>query len=139
MPEPTARSPAMGRIQRKNLAHPDEVRPYDHGVGSLTRVGTLTLGRAELEPGWRWSTHMGPVMGTPSCPVHHVQLLVSGRFGVRMDDGEELVLEPNDVADIRPVTTPGSRATIRLFSSTSAATSKPSGSRASTNGSSRPC
>ena len=100
MTEPTARSSAMGRIQRKNLAEPDEVRPYDHGVGSLTRVGILAIGRAVLDPGWRWSTHMGPVMGTPSCPVHHVQLQVSGRFGVRMDDGEELVLEPDDVADI---------------------------------------
>jgi class 3 adenylate cyclase len=78
------------------------VRPYDHGVGSLTRVGTHTIGRGVLEPGWRWTTHMGPVMGTPSCPVHHVQLLVSGRFHVRMDDGEELTLGPNDVADIPP-------------------------------------
>ncbi len=92
----------MGQIQRKNLNEPDEVRPYVHGVGMLTRVGTHTIGRGVLEPGWRWTTHMGPVMGTPSCPVHHVQLLVSGRFGVRMDDGEELILEPNDVADIPP-------------------------------------
>lgn len=92
----------MSQIQRKSLDDPDEVRPYDHGVGSLTRVGTHTIGRGVLEPGWRWTTHMGPVMGTPSCPVHHVQVLVSGRFGVRMDDGEELILEPNDVADIPP-------------------------------------
>ena len=42
---------------------------------------------------------MAPLMGTPSCPVHHAQFLIS-RFGVRMDDGEELILEPNDVADI---------------------------------------
>ncbi len=92
----------MSQIQRKNLGDPDEVRPYVHGVGTLTRVGTHTIGRGVLEPGWRWTTHMGPVMGTPSCPVHHVQLLISGRFGVRMDDGEELILEPNDVADIPP-------------------------------------
>ena len=92
----------MSQIQRKNLGNPDEARPFDHGAGSLTRVGMHTIGRGVLEPGWRWTTHMGPVMGTPSCPVHHVQLLISGRFGVRMDDGEELILEPNDVADIPP-------------------------------------
>jgi class 3 adenylate cyclase len=92
----------MSQIQRKNLRHPDELRPFDHGLGSLTRIGTNTIGRGVLEPGWRWTTHMGPVMGTASCPVHHVQLLVSGRFGVRMDDGEEIILEPNDVADIPP-------------------------------------
>jgi class 3 adenylate cyclase len=92
----------MSQIQRKNLRDPDELRQFDHGVGSLTRIGTNTIGRGVLEPGWRWTTHMGPVMGTASCPVHHVQLLVSGRFGVRMDDGEEIILEPNDVADIPP-------------------------------------
>ncbi len=68
MAAPTARSPAMGQIQRKNLGDPDEVRPYDHGVGTLTRVGTHTIGRGVLEPGWRWTTHMGPVMGTPPAP-----------------------------------------------------------------------
>ena len=85
----------MSQIQRKSLDDPDEVRPYDHGVGSLTRVGTHTIGRGVLEPGWRWTTHMGPVMGTPSCPVHHVQVLVSFSFGVRMDEAG-LILEPND-------------------------------------------
>jgi len=41
-------------------------------------------------------------MGTPSCPVHHVQIVLSGRFAVRMDDGEEMELVRNDVADIPP-------------------------------------
>jgi class 3 adenylate cyclase len=41
-------------------------------------------------------------MGTPSCPVHHLQVLVSGHFAVRMDDGEEIQLVPSDVVDIPP-------------------------------------
>ena len=41
-------------------------------------------------------------MGTPSCPVHHVQMLLSGQFAVRMDDGEEVVLQPMDIVDIAP-------------------------------------
>ena len=92
----------MGALRRKNLAAPDELRRYEHGIGELTRVGTYTIGRGVLEPGWRWSIHMAPVMGTPSCPVHHLQVLLSGRFGVRMDDGEEIELVPNDVVDIPP-------------------------------------
>ncbi len=90
----------QGSIRYKSLDAPDETRRYPLGGGSLVRIGTHTIGRGVLEPGWRWSTHMAPVMGTPSCPVHHLQLLLSGRFAVRMDDGEEVVLGPNDIADI---------------------------------------
>ena len=90
----------VGAITRKSLDSPDEVRRFQLGSGELTRVGSHVIGRGVLEPGWRWSTHMGPVMGTPSCPVHHVQVLLAGRFAVRMDDGEEAVFAPNDVFDI---------------------------------------
>jgi class 3 adenylate cyclase len=92
----------MPAIRRKSLLAPDEVREFQLGTGEMTRVGSYVVGRGVLQPGWRWSTHMGPVMGTPSCPVHHVQLILSGRFGVRMDDGEEIILVPNDIAEIPP-------------------------------------
>ena len=45
---------------------------------------------------------MGPGAGTTSCPVHHVQVFLSGRFAVRMDDGEEVEFGPLDVGDIPP-------------------------------------
>lgn len=90
----------VGAITRKSLDRPDEVRRFQLGSGELTRVGSHVIGRGVLEPGRRWSTHMGPVMGTPSCPVHHVQILLAGRFAIRMDDGEEAVFAPNDVFDI---------------------------------------
>jgi class 3 adenylate cyclase len=89
-------------VTKKNLERPDEFRRYELGTGALTRLGSQTVGRGVLEPGWRWSTHMQAAMGTPSCPVHHMQIVISGRFGIRMDDGEEVVLEPNDIADIPP-------------------------------------
>lgn len=92
----------MTSITRKNLDEPDERRAFQLGIGELTRVGPYMIGRGILEPGWRWSTHVGPLAGTPSCEVHHVQVLLSGRFGVRMDDGEEVELVPNDLVDIPP-------------------------------------
>jgi len=92
----------MGGLERKSLENPDELRRVQLGTVEVTRIGSHTVGRGVLEPGWRWSTHMQPVMGTPSCPVHHIQLLLSGRFAVRMDDGEELELAANDLVDIPP-------------------------------------
>jgi class 3 adenylate cyclase len=92
----------MAGIDRKSLLRPDEHREPELAALDLAKVGTHLLGRGVLFPGWRWSTHMGPLMGTASCPVHHVQLILSGRFAIRMDDGEEVVLEPMDVVDIAP-------------------------------------
>jgi class 3 adenylate cyclase len=89
-------------IDRKNLATPDEIRDLPFADTSLTRVGTHVVGRGVLRPGWRWSTHMRPSMGTEWCPVHHLQIIQSGRFGIRMMDGEEVELVPGDIADIPP-------------------------------------
>jgi class 3 adenylate cyclase len=92
----------MGAIQRKNLLDPEERRTSPHASLQLTRIGSIAVGRGVLEPGWRWSTHLGPIMGTASCPIHHIQLVVSGRVAIRMDDGEEVELGPDDLADVPP-------------------------------------
>jgi class 3 adenylate cyclase len=92
----------MAGIERKSFLRPDEHREPELAALDLAKVGTHLLGRGVLFPGWRWSTHMGPLMGTRSCPVHHVQMLLSGQFAIRMDDGEEVVLQAMDIADIAP-------------------------------------
>ncbi len=92
----------MAGIKRKNLDDPDEFRQLDLATLSIATVGRHVVGLGVVQPGWRWSTHMGERMGTASCPIHHVQLLVAGRFGVRMDDGEEMELVPNDFFEILP-------------------------------------
>ena len=94
----------MGRIQRKNLGEPDDVRHLgmpDTTVNIL-RVGSLTVGYGRVQPGWRWSTHMLREIDEPLCQVHHLQLVLSGRFAVEMADGEYAELGPNDVFDVPP-------------------------------------
>lgn len=92
----------MTGIQRKSLDAPDEIRRFPKGIGHLVTAGSLTIARGVMEPGWRWSVDLKPIMGTPSCPVHHVQLLLSGRFAAQMDGGEAIEFEPGDVIDIPP-------------------------------------
>lgn len=92
----------VGVIRRKNLDQPDEIRTFPRMIGHLAQIGALAIGRATLEPGWRWSTDVGPSTGGSSCSVHHMQLLLAGRFAVRMDDGESAEMVPNDVFDIPP-------------------------------------
>lgn len=92
----------MGAIQKKNFDTPDETRRFPEGIGQLVRVGSLTLGRGILEPGWRWSTTVKPIQGTSSCQIHHLQLLLAGRFRVEMDDGDVGEFGPGDVFDVPP-------------------------------------
>ena len=92
----------MGAIRRKSFEDPDGLRELPLLTVSLARIGSHTIGRGVVEPGWHWAEHLAPVMGAESCPVHHVQVLLSGRFAIRMDDGEEVEFQAGDVMDIPP-------------------------------------
>jgi class 3 adenylate cyclase len=92
----------MSRFQRSSLNDPAARRELPRYVGELAHVGPLAVGRGKLEPGWRWSIDIKPIVGTSSCMVHHVHVLLAGHLGARLDDGEEATFEPGDVFDIPP-------------------------------------
>jgi class 3 adenylate cyclase len=92
----------MGSIRRRSFNDPDALRDLPLAEIRVARIGSHSIGYGVEQPGWRWSTHMGPGAGATSCPVHHVQVFLSGRFAVRMDDGEEVEFGPLDVGDIPP-------------------------------------
>ena len=93
---------AHATIQRKSFDAPDEVRRFPKGIVDLIRIGSVTLGRGTLEPGFRWSTSLKPIQGTPSCQIHHLQVMLQGRFHVVMDDGQALEFGPGDVMNVPP-------------------------------------
>jgi class 3 adenylate cyclase len=92
----------MGVIRRMNFDEPGQTRRFPHGFGQMAEVGPLAIGRGVLEPGWRWSVDIKPLAGTPSCEIHHLQVLLGGRFGVEMNDGETAEFKPGDVFEIPP-------------------------------------
>ena len=88
---------------RKSMDAPDEVRPFAaHGQMEVVHIGDTTIGKGTFEPGWRWSQDVKPIAGTDSCMAHHTLYVVSGRMGVRMDDGSEFELGPGDASVIAP-------------------------------------
>lgn len=52
------------------------------------------MSRLVFEPGWRWSQTLKEKAGTESCQKAHLQYLVSGQLGIRMDDGTESIFDP---------------------------------------------
>ena len=92
----------MAQIRKQSLADPAATREERSLALTVARIGSHTIGYGVARPGFRWSTDLQAVAGTPSCLVHHVQVFLTGRFGVRMDDGEEVEFGPLDVGDIPP-------------------------------------
>ena len=71
----------------KRFEQPDEVRTFEKGKFETVKIGSMTIGRASYEPGWKWSEHMGAATGAAFCEVEHVGLVVSGCAACQMKDG----------------------------------------------------
>ena len=89
-------------LEIKRFDAPDETRAFEKGSFEVVEIGGMTIGRARYEPGWKWSEHVGAALGESSCMVEHVGYVVSGRAAVKMDDGEERVMEPGDFFHVPP-------------------------------------
>ena len=93
----------MARLQRKDLASPDEVREFDGGSRvEIFQLEDVVVGRTVWLPGWRWSEVVKPIAGTDQCEYHHLGYSISGRFRVAMPDGTEMEIPPNHVYEIPP-------------------------------------
>ncbi len=90
------------KSETKNFEHPEEVREFPRGRLELVHIGGVTVGRARLEPGWRWSESVKPIANTDSCEAAHFQYHLSGVLHVRMDDGTEFECRAGDVCLIPP-------------------------------------
>jgi hypothetical protein len=88
----------MNKAEIKSFGKPDEVREFPKGRLELIKIGGATVGRAILEPGWRWANSVQPIAKTKSCEAPHFQYHVSGVLKVRMDDGTEFECRPGDVS-----------------------------------------
>ena len=59
------------RAELKSFMKPDEVRKFPKGRVEIIKIGGATIGRAILEPGWRWSESVQPIAKTKSCEAQH--------------------------------------------------------------------
>jgi hypothetical protein len=74
-------------MEVKGFVKPLETRTFDKGKVDLVKIGGAMVGRAEFQPGWRWSTSVKPIARTKSCEAPHFQYHLSGTLRIQMDDG----------------------------------------------------
>ncbi len=87
-----------GKAELKAFNTPDEVREFPNGKVELVNIGGATIGRATLQPGWKWSESVKPLVNTHSCEAPHFQYHISGTLKVKMDDGTILECKPGSIS-----------------------------------------
>lgn len=92
----------MERMQSKSFYKPDEVRKFEKGALEIVTLRGVTFGRATLQPGWKWSTCVKPLVKTRSCEAPHLQYHVAGRLHVVMDNGDEAEFGAGDISSLPP-------------------------------------
>jgi hypothetical protein len=92
----------MAQLIVGSFNSPDDTRTPPKARVEAVTVGDTTIARSTMEPGWRWSESVKPIVGTETCQHHHVGTVVSGRIMIQLEDGTERELGPNDVYDIPP-------------------------------------
>lgn len=90
------------KLEAKSHDQPDEVRAPSKTRVEIVRLEGYTIGRFTLQPGWRWSECIKPVVRTESCQLGHVGFSISGRITVRTNDGAQLAITPGMSYTIPP-------------------------------------
>ena len=70
---------SAGDIKELPKAHVESVAHETFKVSKLT-----------VQPGWKWSECIKPLVGTDSCQVAHSGVVTEGSMTVKMDDGTEM-------------------------------------------------
>ena len=86
----------------RSFSAPDDVIELEFVRSEIVNLRGIAVAHTTHQPGWRWSTHVRPVVGTESCQTRHVGYVLKGTIHVVLDDGTEFDMRTGDVVDIRP-------------------------------------
>jgi len=86
----------------KRFDGPYEVTHFDEGKFETVSLGSMTIGRATYQPGWKWSVDVGPNVGEQFCLVEHVGMVVSGVATAAFADGRVTEIKPGDLFYVPP-------------------------------------
>lgn len=92
----------MTTLAKKSFDSPDERRTPDKTAVDVVDLNGAKAARFTMQPGWRWSECVKPVVGSDSCQARHIGVVVSGHLHVVHDDGSELDVEPGSVYTFAP-------------------------------------
>lgn len=92
----------MGKIQVKGFDQPDEIISVPGSVSNVVTLGDTYVAWTIAQPGWRWSKDVKPLVGTPSCLIHHQGVVLSGQMQISSEEGVQRIIGPREAFDIQP-------------------------------------
>jgi class 3 adenylate cyclase len=84
----------------RNFRDADEVVETETFRSEMVNIGGVTVAHELYQPGWRWSTHVRPMVRTDWCRIRHIGMIARGRLHVLLEDGTEFECGPLDVVDV---------------------------------------
>jgi hypothetical protein len=93
---------SISKFEVKSHATPDETRTPEKTRVEVVKLEGYTIGRFNLQRGWRWSECIKPVAKTELCQLSHVGHAVSGKIHVKMGDGTEKTISAGESYTIPP-------------------------------------
>ena len=79
-----------------------DVDAASEGETEVVKLGNMNASRLVLQPGWRWSECIKPVVGGDSCQAGHVGVIVAGQMTCIHDDGSEITVKAGDAYYFAP-------------------------------------
>jgi len=92
----------MTNLMSHSFDDADERRTPPKATVEVLTLGSVNVARLTLEPGWRWSECIQPIVGTDSCQVRHVGTAIAGRLHLRHTDGSDIEVVAGDGYVIEP-------------------------------------
>jgi class 3 adenylate cyclase len=86
----------------KQFDEPDEVLSLPLLEAQIVTLGEVYVARVVHQPGWRWSEHVKPVVGAPSCEYHHQGFVIAGEIEFVTDDGARGRARAGEAYDVPP-------------------------------------
>ncbi len=86
----------MTNIEVKSFDSADinNVLPNDPGEAAVVEFGDVKVTRMRIKPGWRWSEHIKPMVGTDSCQVRHLGVVTKGVCASFTTTARKVRMEP---------------------------------------------
>ena len=92
----------MANLYKKSFDDADEVKSPPKAHVEVVKLGNMNASRLVLQPGWRWSECIKPVVGGDSCQAGHVGVIVAGQMTCVHDDGSEITVKARDAYYFAP-------------------------------------
>jgi hypothetical protein len=92
----------MANLISRSFDQADERRTPPKAQVDVVMLDGTNAARLVLQPGWRWSECIKPIVGTETCQVRHVGHAVAGTLHLTHTDGTEIDVVAGDGYVIEP-------------------------------------